>query len=116
MVKFIVNVKLVEKSLNSNVGRVIEVNVAAQYSRAGTRRTMTSARPPIIPSHDRDGLLSWAVANAEGREDAVFEAALRRKSEPVEPVWAVPGWAASMAGSRVGDHAACWMLFGRIWV
>ena len=107
------NVKLVEKSLNSNVGRVIEVNVAAQYSRAGTRRTMTSARPPIIPSHDRDGLLSWAVANAEGREDAVFEAALRRKSEPIEPVWAIP---ASMAGSRVGDHAACWMLFGRIWV
>lgn len=103
-----VKVKLVENSLNSRVGRVMELNVTTQYRIAGTSRARSRARTPRSPSHDRDGLPSCAVANAEGIGDTGLEMVLRKELEPVEPVGASPGKDASMAGLDVGDHAACW--------
>lgn len=88
VVKFMVNVKLVENNLKSKVGRVIELNVTTQYRIAGTSRARRRTRTARRPSHERDGLPSWAVANAEGRGDAELEAVLRRELEPVEPVGA----------------------------
>ena len=46
MVKFIVKVKLMEKSVNSHVGRVIVANVITQKSRPGTMLRRNRADRP----------------------------------------------------------------------
>lgn len=107
-VKFMVKVRLVEKSLNSNVGRVMEVNVTTQYRIAGIKRPTRIANAPRRPSHVRDILPSPAVANAEGRSDAGVAAVLRNEVEAVVPGGTFPWRDASMVGPSVGDHAACW--------
>ena len=91
VVKFIVNVRLVEKSLKSRVGRVIEVKVTTHKRTAGISRARSIARAPMRPSHDRDPVPCGAGGNnAEGRGDAELEAVLRREIEPVGLVEAFP--------------------------
>jgi len=66
VVKFIVNVRLMEKRVKSHVGRVIVVKVMIQYRVPGsTRRTvrMTRARTPRV---DGDCSAAWKAATADG--------------------------------------------------
>lgn len=100
-------VRLVEKSLKRKVGRVIEVNVAAQYRTAGTKRPISMAKAPRRPIHDRDVVVPGAVAIADEEDDTAFGAILWREPELVKPVGASPWKDASMVGSSVGEHAAC---------
>ena len=53
VVKFIVKVKLVENSVKSHVGRVIDTNVTSQYRTLGitftpTRRKRPSGKPELL--------------------------------------------------------------------
>lgn len=54
VVKFIVNVKLVEKRVNKAVGRVMVVKVTAQYKRPGITLAIAISKPPIDASHVAD--------------------------------------------------------------
>jgi hypothetical protein len=72
VVKFIVNVRLMEKSVKSHVGRVMVVKVMIQYRVPGsTRRTvrMARARKPNV-----EGVCSaaWRAATADGRTLGAF--------------------------------------------
>ncbi len=51
VVKFIVNVRLVEKRANSTVGKVIVVKVMIHMSMPGMALTMASIARPSKPSH-----------------------------------------------------------------
>lgn len=67
VVKFMVNVRLMEKSVKSHVGRVIVVNVMIQYRVPGsTRRTVRIARARN-PNVDGDCSAAWRAATADGR-------------------------------------------------
>lgn len=74
VVKFMVNVKLVEKSVNSHVGREIEVKVISQKRRPGITLTKSSIKWPTQPSHDLGGKPSGVVASADAWAIAVLVA------------------------------------------
>ena len=54
VVKFMVNVRLVENRVKRKVGKVMDVKVTSQYRIAGTRRAPSKMRAPSKASHDRD--------------------------------------------------------------
>lgn len=112
VVKFIVKVRLVEKSLNSKVGRVMEVNVTTQYRTAGMSRARSNARTPKTLNHDTAVVPSCAVAAAVASDEVELEAVLTRELGAVMFAEASPWTDASMVGQTVGYHAACWLSRG----
>lgn len=54
VVKFIVNVKVVEKRVNKAVGRVMVVKVTAQYRRPEMTLAIIISKPPIDAGHVAD--------------------------------------------------------------
>lgn len=65
VVKFMVKVKLVEKSVNSHVGKEIEVKVMSQKRTPGITLSKSIIRCPSHPSHDLEGKPSGVVARAD---------------------------------------------------
>ena len=65
MVKFNVNVKLVEKRANRSVGKVMVTKVMIHMSRPGTALTITNNAWPNKPSHEVGSALSGAIVNSE---------------------------------------------------
>lgn len=88
--KFIVNVKLVEKSVKSHVGSVIDVKVISQYSTPGMTRTVNSSRRPHRLRNELDGFPPGAVANAEVCAFAEMVARLTRELSVSDMVVELP--------------------------
>ena len=63
--KFIVKVKLVEKSANRNVGRVMLEKVMIQISNPGIPLAIATKTWPSIPSHDVWGGRSGVTVNSD---------------------------------------------------
>ena len=74
MVKFIVNVKLVEKSVKSHVGREIDVKVMSQKRTPGITLSKSSIKWPTQPSHDLEGTPSAVVASPDAWANALLVA------------------------------------------
>lgn len=68
VVKFMVNVRLIEKRVKSHVGRVMVVNVTIQYSRPGKIRSEASTARPRSPKEDGP---SWSFMKAVTADAAV---------------------------------------------
>lgn len=60
VVKFIVNVRLMEKSVNSHVGRVMVVKVMIQYNAPGSTPKMPRITRANNPKVDEDAAVSAA--------------------------------------------------------
>ena len=60
-----VNVKLVEKSVKSHVGREIDVKVMSQKRTPGIILSKSSIKWPTQPSHDLEGRPSGVVASPD---------------------------------------------------
>lgn len=84
VVAFIVNVRLVEKSVKSTAGRVMVENVMIQSSTLGIVFAISRTRPPARANHGLDGSPSRATAIAEGEVAEVGEVELRRELILVE--------------------------------
>lgn len=100
VVKFIVNVRLVENKANSTVGNVIVVNVMTPISMPGNTLAIANKACPNRPSHEEDALSSKAVVNpgvASIVATAVVEAMLRWEVRLVE--------AADRSSAREGSIA-----------
>ena len=65
VVKFIVNVKLVEKRAKRTVGKVIVEKVINHINIPGIPLAMTKIAWPSSPSHDAEGGFSGTVERAE---------------------------------------------------
>ena len=70
VVAFMVNVRLVEKSVKSHVGRVMLVNVTVQYSTAGISLRTEINSLAVDPHMELDAILS--TAGKSGSCEKVF--------------------------------------------
>lgn len=76
VVKFMVKVKLVEKSVNRTVGRVMVENVTIQYRRPGMTLAVSNSARPSTASHE-DCRRPWRAASiGEACATAAFVAEL----------------------------------------
>ena len=95
-----VNVKLVEKSVNSHVGREIDVNVMSQNRTPGITLNRSRIRWPTQPSQELEVVSSGVVASADARAIAVLVALPMMELSALEFMVELP-----TDDSMVGDSA-----------
>ena len=96
VVKFIVNVRVVEKRVNSHVGRVIVVNVIVQYSSPGMTRSTASITLPRMPNVEVDAVSIGLMAGTDASRASTVLASTAEETEVVVA-------AASMVACVVGE-------------
>jgi hypothetical protein len=99
VVKFIVNVKVVEKRVNSHVGRVIVVKVIVQNKRPGMTRKTANMTRPRMPNVVVDATSTDLMAGTEAFSASTVLARTAEELFATEVVVA----AASMVACGVGE-------------
>lgn len=109
VVKFIVNVRLMEKSVNSPVGSVMVVKVMTQYRKLGTAWKTKRKRRPMTP-----GMIVGTGGVVAGRDRGVIEMEdCRMAVEHGERADCPSGLTGDRASVGRGDNGDAARLLGR---